>query len=95
MSKILELKIDNQIINVVWLGNVSVTALKELDNDGLTINMHEYGGFEQTGLIGSTLPSADTRIDVVLGDIILYNSNQISIFIIILVGLILNLVISI
>ena len=42
--------------------------------------MHEYGGFEQTGTIGHTLPSADTRIDVVTGDIVLYNSNQISIF---------------
>ena len=42
--------------------------------------MHEYGGFEQTGSIGHTLPSADIRIDVVPGDIVLYNSNQISIF---------------
>lgn len=41
--------------------------------------MSEYGGFEQTGLIGKTLPSADIRIDVVPGDIVLYNSNQISI----------------
>lgn len=80
MSKTLELKIDNQIINVVWLDNASVNALMELAKDGLTINMHEYGGFEQTGSIGHTLPSADTRIDVVPGDIVLYNSNQISIF---------------
>ena len=42
--------------------------------------MSEYGGFEQTVLIGKTLPSADIRIDVVPGDIALYNSNQISIF---------------
>ncbi|MBP3712995.1 MAG: hypothetical protein J6I69_00265 [Bacilli bacterium] len=46
----------------------------------LTINMHEYGGFEQTGMIGSTITSNDSRIDVVPGDIVLYNSNQISIF---------------
>ena len=78
--KTLKLKIDNQIIDVIWLDNSSVKALKELAKDGLTINMHEYGGFEQTGLIGHTLPSADTRIDVVPGDIVLYNSNQISIF---------------
>ena len=42
--------------------------------------MSEYGGFEQTGLIGKTLPSADIRIDVIPGDIVLYNSNQISTF---------------
>ncbi len=80
MNKIIELKIDNQVIDVFWVDNSSVNALKEFAKDGLTINMHEYGGFEQTGSIGHTLPSADTRIDVVTGDIVLYNSNQISIF---------------
>ena len=80
MNKTIELKIDNQVIDVIWLDNASVTALKELAKEELIINMHEYGGFEQTGAIGHTLPSADTRIDVVPGDIVLYNSNQISIF---------------
>lgn len=76
----LELKIDETIVGATWLDNSSVTALKELAKDGLTINMHEYGGFEQTGLIGKTITSNDTRTDVVPGDIVLYNSNQISIF---------------
>ena len=80
MNKTIELKIDNQIVDVYWANNDSVKALKELAKDGLNINMHEYGGFEQTGLIGKTIPSNDTRIDVVPGDIVLYNSNQISIF---------------
>ena len=80
MNKTIELKIDNQIVDVYWADNSSVDALKELAKDGLTINMSEYGGFEQTGLIGKTIPSADIRIDVVHGDIVLYNSNQISIF---------------
>lgn len=80
MNKMLILKIDNEEIDVTWLDNNSVKALKELAKDGLTINMHEYGGFEQTGLIGKTITSNDTRINVVPGDIVLYNSNQISIF---------------
>ena len=80
MNKTIELKIDSQIVDVYWTDNYSVKALKELAKDGLTINMSEYGGFEQTGLIGKTIPSNDTRIDVVPGDIVLYNSNQISIF---------------
>ena len=80
MNKTIELKIDSQIVDVYWADNDSVKALKELAKDGLTINMSEYGGFEQTGLIGKTIPSNDTRIDVVPGDIVLYNSNQISIF---------------
>lgn len=76
----LELKIDDTIVTVTWEDNPSVNALKELAKDGLTINMHEYGGFEQTGMIGSTITFNDSRIDVVPGDIVLYNSNQISIF---------------
>ena len=80
MNMTLSLKIDNQIVDVYWADNDSVKALKELAKDGLTINMSEYGGFEQTGSIGHTLPSNDSRIDVVPGDIVLYNSNQISIF---------------
>ena len=78
--KSLELKIGDTIVDVTWIDNLSVNALKKLVKDGLTINMHEYGGFEQTGLIGKTITSNDSRIDVVPGDIVLYNSNQISIF---------------
>ncbi|MBO7079563.1 MAG: hypothetical protein J6W64_07130, partial [Bacilli bacterium] len=43
-------------------------------------NMEEYGGFEQTGMIGSSIARNDSRIDVIPGDIVLYNGNQISIF---------------
>lgn len=78
--KSLELKIGDTIVTVVWEVNTSVTALKELAKNGLTIYMREYGGFEQTGMLGSTITSNDSRIDVVPGDIVLYNSNQISIF---------------
>ena len=78
--KILELKIGDTIVAVTWEDNASVNALKELAKDGLTISMHEYGGFEQTGMLGSTITSNDSRIDVFPGDIVLYNSNQISIF---------------
>ena len=74
------LKINDIEVDVYWAKNDSIKALKELAKDGSTINMSEYGGFEQTGLIGKTLPSDDIRIDVVPGDIVLYNSNQISIF---------------
>ena len=54
--------------------------MKNLAKDGLTINMSKYGGFEQVGSIGSTLPSSDTRITTNPGDIVLYSSNQIVIF---------------
>lgn len=76
----LTLKIDDMEVDVIWSDNDSVKALKNLAKDGLTINMSKYGGFEQVGLIGSTLPSADTRITTNPGDIVLYSSNQIVLF---------------
>lgn len=76
----LTLKIDGIEVDVIWADNDSVRALKNLAKDGLTINMSKYGGFEQVGSIGSTLPSADTRITTNPGDIVLYSSNQIVIF---------------
>ena len=76
----LTLKIDDIEVDVIWTDNDSVKALKNLAKDGLTINMSKYGGFEQVGSIGSTLPSSDTRITTSPGDIVLYSSNQIVIF---------------
>lgn len=76
----LTLKIDGIEVDVIWADNDSVRALKNLAKDGLTINMSKYGGFEQVGSIGSTLPSADTRITTNPGDIVLYSSNQIVLF---------------
>lgn len=74
----MKLSIDNQELNVTWENNESVEALKELLP--LTIEMHEYGGFEQTGSIGRSIVRNDSHIDVVPGDIVLYNGNAISVF---------------
>ncbi|MBP5444542.1 MAG: hypothetical protein J6Y28_00080 [Acholeplasmatales bacterium] len=80
LNMALALRIDDQIIYVVWLNYPSVSALKELAKEGLTISMHEYGGFEQTGMFGSTITSNDSRIGVVPGDIVfiiqIYNSSS-------------------
>lgn len=76
----LTLKINDIEVDVIWTDNDSVRALKNLAKDGLTINMSKYGGFKQVGSIGSTLPSADTRITTNPGDIVLYSSNQIVLF---------------
>ena len=76
----LTLKIDGIEVDVIWADNDSVKALKNLAKNGLTINMSKYGGFEQVGSIGSTLPSSDTRITTSPGDIVLYSSNQVVIF---------------
>lgn len=74
----MKLSIDNQELDVAWEDNDSVKALKGILP--LTINMHEYGGFEQTGSIGQSIVKNDSQIDVVPGDIVLYSGSAISVF---------------
>lgn len=80
MNKTLSLKIGNTLVDVNWLDNDSVTALKKLAKDDFSIEMHMYGGFEQVGSLGTSITSDDTRITTSPGDIVLYSSNQIVIF---------------
>lgn len=74
----MNLYIDNQKVDVTWEDNGSVKELKTILP--LSINMHEYGGFEQTGSIGKSITRNDVQLDVVPGDIVLYSGNQISVF---------------
>lgn len=76
----LTLKIGNTLVDVFWLDNESVKDLKKHAKEGLTIELHQYGDFEQTGLLGFTLVSNDTNMNVGPGDIVLYNSNQICLY---------------
>lgn len=74
----MKLLIDGKEVKVKWEDNESVKALNKILP--LEINMEEYGGFEQTGKIGQSITRNDSNINVVPGDIVLYNGNQISIF---------------
>ncbi len=74
------LEIDGNKLNVNWEDNNSVKELKNLAKNNLSINMKQYGGFEQTGSIGSSVARNDVQMDVVPGDIVLYNGNAISVF---------------
>ena len=42
--------------------------------------MSMYGGFEQVGSLGFSLPREDKNIKTVAGDIVLYSGNQIVVF---------------
>ncbi len=76
--KNMKLLIDDKELNVTWEDNDSVKSLNQILP--LTIPMHEYGGFEQTGSIGQSIVRNDSQINVVPGDIVLYNGNAISVF---------------
>ena len=81
MEMAMVLRINDQVVGVEWEDNETVESLKELATKGtITIDMSMYGGFEQVGPIGSTLPSNDEQITTESGDIVLYSGNQIVIF---------------
>ena len=77
----LQMTISGTAVNVKWEENESVKALKTLCRDGsLTIQMSMYGGFEQVGRIGRSLPRADVQTTTEAGDVVLYSGNQLVIF---------------
>lgn len=80
-SVTMKMRINDTEVNVSWEKNASAKALAEMTKQGpVTIQMNAYGGFEQVGPIGTTLPSNDTSIKTHAGDIMLYTSDQMVIF---------------
>ena len=82
-EEIVEMKmsINGTAVDVSWENNASVKELAKMAGNGpVTIETEPYGGFEQVGPIGATLPSSDTNIKTKAGDIMLYTSSQMVIF---------------
>ena len=81
VEKKLSLTINGQNVSVQWEDNESVEALKDLvKNNPLRIQMSMYGGFEQVGSLGTSLPRNDRQTTTTAGDIVLYSGNQIVVF---------------
>ena len=77
----LQMKIGDTPVNVEWEANDSVAALGSLCQGGpLTISMSRYGGFEQVGSIGQSLPRNDIQMTTQPGDIVLYSGDQLVVF---------------
>ena len=77
----LQMTIGETPVEVEWEDNESVEALRELCQNGpLTIQMSMYGGFEQVGSIGQSLPRNDSQTTTQSGDIVLYSGDQIVVF---------------
>ena len=80
-EKMLQMTIGETLVDVEWEDNGSVEALKELCQEGpLTIRMSMYGGFEQVGSVGQSLPRDDNQTTTQAGDIVLYSGDQIVVF---------------
>lgn len=77
----LKMWIGQTTVAVTWDDNDAVQALRELvAEEPLTIEMSMYGGFEQVGSIGATLPRNDVQTTTRAGDIVLYAGNQMVVF---------------
>ena len=75
------MKIDGTEVSVAWENNESVDAIRNLAaSGGLEINMSMYGGFEQVGSIGQSIPRSDEQTTTKAGDIVLYSGNQVVVF---------------
>ena len=76
----IQMMIGETPVTVAWEDNASVEALKMLAGEGLTVEMSMYGGFEQVGSIGQSLPRDDQQTTTTSGDIVLYSGNQLVVF---------------
>ena len=61
--------------------NAAADALVELMAEGpVTLELHDYGGFEKVGGLGQSLPASDSQTTTQAGDIVLYQGDQIVMF---------------
>lgn len=76
-----KVKINNEVFDVKLENNSAAEELvKTLQKENVTVNAKEYGGFEKVGDLGFSLPANDENINTEPGDIVLYQSNQLSLF---------------
>ena len=75
------MKIGDTKVNVDWENNQAVAVLRDMAEDGdVIIQMSMYGGFEQVGSIGQSLPRDDKQTTTSSGDVVLYSGNQMVVF---------------
>ena len=75
------ISINGKTFSATLEDNEAANELYEIiKNDGLTIGMSDYSGFEKVGSLGRTLTANDKQTKTKAGDIVLYQSNQIVMF---------------
>ena len=73
--------VNGAVLQIRPENNSSADAFIELLKNGdVTVEMHDYGGFEKVGPLGTSLPRNDADITTSPGDVILYQGNQITIY---------------
>ncbi|MEA5040898.1 MAG: cyclophilin-like fold protein [Clostridiaceae bacterium] len=73
--------IGDNVLEIQPEDNSSAEAFAELLVQGdVTVEMHDYGGFEKVGDLGTTLPANDENITTQPGDVILYQGSSVTIY---------------
>lgn len=81
VKKELTLKIDDTVVPVQWEENASVAELTRRAAEGaIRVEMNPYGGWEQVGSLGYSIPRSDVQLTADSGDIMLYCGNQVVLF---------------
>ena len=77
----INIKVNQKSLPVKLESNPATDALiAKLKQENITVHAHEYGNFEKVGDLGFNLPTSDTHITTQVGDVMLYQGNQITIF---------------
>lgn len=75
------LKVGGNTMTATLTDNEATRELtKLLEHGDITIRMSDYGGFEKVGALPQSLPTSNTQITTMPGDIMLYQGNQMVIF---------------
>ncbi|KAA6228425.1 hypothetical protein FMM54_00785 [Campylobacter sp. LR185c] len=77
----MKVKLNDKIFSATLEQNEAVNAFTQMMKKApVVIKMCDYAGFEKVGSLGRNLPTSNTHITTKIGDIVLYNDNQIVIF---------------
>ena len=76
-----QLKVGGNSMTATLTDNEATRELTKLLEQGdITIRMSDYGGFEKVGALPQSFPTSNTQITTELGDIMLYQGNNMVIF---------------
>lgn len=72
---------DAQLVVTLADTDAARALAEQLQAGPVTVSLHAYGGFEKVGPLPWGLPASDEQITAQPGDVMLYQGNQITVFI--------------
>ena len=77
----IRIRVGERAVTATLSDNASAKAFYELLERGpVTVDMHDYGGFEKVGPLGTSIVKSDETITTKPGDLILYQGDQVTVY---------------